>query len=131
MSIGPVPDALKGDRASFMWFEAIRRAITAQFKTLRSVRTGITATGTTQADATELEAEINEVTTVATGAGVRLKEAVPGNFITVRNSDAADALKVYPAVGGQINALGTDTALSVAAGATVRLEAVSTTQWFS
>jgi hypothetical protein len=96
------------------------------------VTDAITAAGATQATATELTTAVNNVTVVASGAdGVRLPIAQPGVQILVRNSDASDALNIFPASGGQINALGVDTAYSLAAGSTIQLFATTTTQWYT
>jgi hypothetical protein len=96
------------------------------------VTDAITAAGATQATATELTTAINNVTVVASGAdGVRLPISQPGVQILVRNSDASDALNIFPASGGQINALGVDTAYSLAAGLTIQLFATTTTQWYT
>lgn len=92
----------------------------------------ITAAGATQATATEITTAINNVVVVAASAdGVRLPLAEPGVQILIRNSDASDALSIYPNTGSQINALGVNTAFSLAAGSTVQLFANTTTQWFT
>jgi hypothetical protein len=51
--------------------------------------------------------------------------------ILVRNSDSADVLKIYPATGAQINALGANTATTLAISTSIQLFATSTTQWYS
>jgi hypothetical protein len=51
--------------------------------------------------------------------------------ILVRNSDAADTLKIYPATGGQINALGSNASYSLTAGSTIELMATTATQWYT
>jgi hypothetical protein len=79
-----------------------------------------------------LVANINNVTVVAAGAnGVRLPTAVAGMRILVRNSDALDTLKIYPATGGQINALGANISSTLVAGLTVELIATTATQWYT
>jgi hypothetical protein len=40
-------------------------------------------------------------------------------------------LSIYPATGGQINALGTNTAFTIIAGATIELVATTATQWYT
>lgn len=96
------------------------------------VSSSITATGTTQNAAVELTSSINNVTVVtATNDGVRLPTAVPGVTILVRNSDAADTLKIYPATGAEINALGANNSYSLTAGSVVQLFATTTTQWYT
>jgi hypothetical protein len=96
------------------------------------VTAAITAAGTTQATATEITTASNNVTVVAVGAnGVRLPTAQPGVQILIRNSDASDALNIYPASGAQINALGANVAFSLVAGSTIQLFSTTTTQWFT
>ena len=63
---------------------------------LQDTATSVSAAGTTQGTATELSAADNEVTTVASGAGVVLSSKLaPGDLQTVFNA-GANALKVYP-----------------------------------
>lgn len=45
--------------------------------------------------------------------------------------DASYATKVYPASGGQINAVGADTAMSLAANVSAVFMASSATQWWT
>ena len=98
---------------------------------IRSVSTSITAAGTTQGTATALTKEINVVSTVSAGAnGVVLPTAVAGMVLTITNSSAT-ALNVYPASGGQINALGTNIGLSQPGAATLQFVAPTATQWYS
>jgi sugar lactone lactonase YvrE len=97
-----------------------------------SISAAVSAAGATQATATALVSNINNVTVVAAAAnGVRLPTAVAGMRILVRNSDALDTLNIYPATGGQINALGANTASTLVAGLTVELMATTTTQWYT
>ena len=97
-----------------------------------SISAAVSAAGATQATATALVSNINNVTVVASAAdGVRLPTAVAGMRILVRNSDSADILKIYPATGAQINALGANTATTLAISTSVQLFATSTTQWYS
>ncbi len=73
----------------------------------------LTAAGSTQATALALPADINNVTTVAASTGVILPAMNPGDDVIVRNG-GANALLIYPPVGGAINALGTNSGYSVA-----------------
>lgn len=99
---------------------------------VNSISAAVSAAGSTQGTATALVSNINNVTTVAAAAdGVRLPTAVAGMRILVRNTDAADTLKIYPATGGQINALGSNAAYSLTAGSTIELFATTATQWFT
>lgn len=97
-----------------------------------SISAAVSAAGSTQGAATALVSTINNVTVVAAAAdGVRLPTAVAGMRILVRNTDSADTLKIYPATGGQINALGSNAAFSLTAGSTIELMATTTTQWYT
>lgn len=79
----------------------------------------LTATGTTQSDAYDTTAvqgnEICTFTTVASGTGARLPASLAGKRLVIKNR-GANALLVYPPVGGVINALATNAAYSLAAG---------------
>jgi hypothetical protein len=98
---------------------------------VNSISAAVSAAGATQGTATGLVSNINNVTVVAVGAaGVRLPTAVAGMRILVRNSDSADTLSIYPATGGQINALGTNVASTLVAGLTTELVATTATQWY-
>jgi hypothetical protein len=97
-----------------------------------SISAAVSAAGATQATATALVSNINNVTVMAAAAdGVRLPTAVAGMRILVRNSDAADALKIYPATGGTINALAANAAYSLSIGTTIELMATTATQWYT
>lgn len=69
----------------------------------------ISAAGTVQGTATLLIAGLNQVTTVASGAGVVLFPANEGCLQVVFNG-GANALKVYPPLGGAINQLAVNSA---------------------
>lgn len=76
----------------------------------------LTATGTTQADAFVLFKKLNVFSTVASGSGCKLPgTAFAGAKVEVFNR-GANALKVYPGGGDQIEADGINTAFSVPAG---------------
>lgn len=93
------------------------------------VATGLTATGTTNADALQLSAVVNHVGTTASGTGVILPPLEPGASVFVINS-GANALLVYPGTGFQINALTTTTqGFSVAAGGRAQFIAFTSTKW--
>lgn len=91
--------------------------------------TGLTAAGSTNADALQLSSAINRVTTTASGTGVKLPPLEVGSSVFVMNS-GANALLVYPGTGNQINALTVTTAgFSVAAGGRAQFFAVAPTVW--
>lgn len=84
-----------------------------------SVLTGLTATGTVQADALPLAASLCVFSTVGSGAGAILPTATASSPYWVSN-DGANALLVYPAVGEQINSIAVNGAFSVTNGKTAR-----------
>ena len=81
------------------------------------VANNLTATGSTQATSLALNQDWNEVLTVPVGSGVNLLPLLPGQSQTVYNGDG-NPLKVYPAVGFAIDALGVNVAYTLAAGKT-------------
>jgi len=97
---------------------------------IRSVGTGISAAGALQSTATALTKEINVVSTVTAGQGVRLPVAVAGMVITIINTSAV-ALLVYPATGDDINGGTINVAYSQSAGATLQYVAPTTTDWYT
>jgi hypothetical protein len=78
-----------------------------------TVAAGLTALGTTQANSLPLGADNNQFTTVAAGTGCMLPQMNPGDDITVYNG-GANALLIYPPVGGQIKGLGVNVGYSLA-----------------
>jgi len=92
--------------------------------------TGITAgTTQTQAGATALTEEQNNVTTVATaGDGVALPAAIAGGAIKVKNSGAA-TLAVYPATADSINALAVNLSVDIAPNSEMTFRAINATRW--
>lgn len=74
---------------------------------------GLTALGTTQANALALPADVNYFTTVGAGTGTVIPAMNPGDSVNLYNK-GANALLVYPPVGGVINGLGTNAGYSVA-----------------
>jgi hypothetical protein len=75
----------------------------------------MTATGSTQATALQLSADNNIVTTAAAGTGVILPfqaNTTPGDSVTVTNL-GANALLVYPVVGGAVQAGATNAGFSI------------------
>lgn len=76
---------------------------------------GLVAAGTTQADATVLTADWNEITTTPANSGVLLNNFGQGFASFVWNF-GANALKVYPPVGCEIDALGANNPYALAVG---------------
>lgn len=80
-----------------------------------TVSTGLTAAGTTQATALALTTDWNDFSTVAANSGCRLQARKAGQVQDVFNG-GANAERVYPPVGCQIDALGTDNPYSLPVG---------------
>lgn len=95
---------------------------------------GLTAAGTTYADALQLavDTDVNVVTTAAASSGVKLSApSGPGDEVVVFNR-GANACLVYPQAGGQINALTATTAgFSVAAGGRAAFISYDGTNWMA
>jgi nicotinic acid phosphoribosyltransferase len=90
--------------------------------------TGLVAVGSTIADALQLSAVWNTLTTSSASTGVILPPTEVGAMIGLRN-DSGQTITVYPKSGSTINA-GAST-LSVATAKTVILFATSATTWAS
>lgn len=89
---------------------------------------GLVATGTTIADALQLSAVWNTITSSSASTGVILPPTEAGAMIGIRN-DSGQTITIYPKSGSTINA-GAST-LTVATAKTVILFAVSATTWAS
>jgi len=96
----------------------------------KDTATSISAAGTTQGTATELTAADSELTTVAAGAGVVLSSGIAsGDTQSVFNA-GANAVKVYPPLGMQINALPTNAPMLLAVNTGCFYKCVSRTRVF-
>jgi len=104
--------------------------ITATAFITRAVTTSISANGTTQAQATALTTEINIVSAVSVGTGVRLPAAVAGTVVYITNN-SANTLLVYPQTNGIINSQAANAAFTQGANATLQYMAPTTTQWYT
>lgn len=88
---------------------------------------GLTATGSTQADALALQASNNQFTTVASGTGAIVPSYMqPGDIIRVYNN-GSNALLVYPLSGAAINNGATNAGFSVAANKSAQFVMLSPT----
>lgn len=79
-----------------------------------SLGTALTAAGNSQATALQLVDDNNVVTTTAASAGVLVPAMDPTDTVMVANF-GANALSVYPPVGGKINNGSTNAAASLPA----------------
>lgn len=77
------------------------------------VSVSVSAAGTTQATATILIGGLNWITTAAASSGVLLNAAaITGSSQAVYNG-GANAVKVYPPTGAQINGLGANNPMTL------------------
>jgi len=97
-----------------------------------SLTTGITAgTTQTQAGATALTSELNNITTVAvTNDGVKLPAAIAGKRITVKNG-GANVAKIYPFLGDFIDDELVNVAITIPVEGVITFIAISGTTWES
>lgn len=102
--------------------------LTGDFKP--SISAAVSAAGTNQSGATELSDVYNIVTTVSSGAGVKLPTAEAQLTYTVVNTTATNLL-VYPNVSDKINGGTANAAITVAAGSSVTFIAKDSTDWYS
>lgn len=93
------------------------------------VKTGLVATGNSQGTALSLPSDFNVFSTTAASTGAIL----PATGVNVQLGDSyivvnhgANALSVYPPVGGTIGTTSANTALSVPAGKTAYMTVVGT-----
>ena len=102
----------------------------AQAKAMNGrVASAVSAAGTTISDATALNATVNRVTTVASGAGVRLFNGEIADEIQVYNG-GANQLIVYPhASTGTINQLAAGTGVTVPQYTMAMFRRVTSTVW--
>lgn len=92
-------------------------------------KASISAAGTTIADATQLTASTNLLSTVAAGAGVLLVNGMVNDEVEIYNG-GANACKVYPPTSSQaLNQLSVGTAVSLPSVTAAKFRKVSTTQW--
>jgi hypothetical protein len=96
----------------------------------RAVTNSIAANGSTQAQATVLTTEINIVSAVGVGTGVRLPAAISGTVVYITNA-SANSLVVYPQTGGVINNLATNIGFTQGSNSTLQYVAPTTSQWYT
>lgn len=89
----------------------------------------LTAAGTTQGTAFEVTTAKAAFATVASGAGAVLdSDAAPGDSQLIYNG-GANALRVYPPSGAQINALGSNNPMLLATNTSCEFHCLTTTLW--
>jgi len=88
--------------------------------------TGLVAVGSTAADALQLSAIWNTLTTSSASTGVKLPPTEAGAMVGIRN-DSGQTITVYPATGSTINAAAASYSLATAK--TALFFAPSATTW--
>lgn len=93
--------------------------------------TGITAFATGgQANATLLTKDRNKITIIAAdGDSVKTPPAIEGDLIVVQNSDAAESLDLFPAVGETIDDQAVNLAIAIAPGSFVSMFCYADGAW--
>lgn len=109
------------------WFDLLTRTLQTVQNTVNPT---VTATGTTQATATQLESEWNVITSTPANSGVVLDGFNIGVSTTVFNEGGA-TLKVYPPSGMNIDALAVNLPYSLTNGKQQTFSQVSATQFYS
>lgn len=95
-----------------------------------NINSTVAAAGTTIADATELKAGHNIVTTVAAGSGVRPVNSEISDEMFVYNATGTEALTIYPPTSsGTINQLTAGTGMLLAPYTGVKLKKATATAW--
>lgn len=95
---------------------------------LGDVTTGLTAAGTTQADALAITADANIFGTVASGTGAVL--AIPSAASIIVRNGGANALLVYAPVGGTMNGT-SNGSLSIATTKNALFVSTDGVNWYS
>lgn len=90
--------------------------------------TGLVAVGSTAADALQLSAVWNTLTSSSASTGVKLPPTEVGAMVGIRN-DSGQTIKVYPATGSTVNAAAAS--VDIATAKTMILFATSATTWAS
>lgn len=103
--------------------------VTVKYSPKKSVSVGLTAAGTTIADALALVSLTNVVATAAASTGVKLPDAPIGQEVKVQNNGAS-ILNLFPVSAlGTINGGSAGAAVTIAVGAGVVCTRLSTLDW--
>ncbi len=97
---------------------------------LRSAANALTAAGTNRATALQLAAEINRLTTTASGTGVLLPVGVVGMVVTVYNA-GANVAKVYAAGSETIDGTAGSTGVNLTNALRCEYTYIATNTWIS
>lgn len=94
-----------------------------------TIKTGISAAGTTQATATALTADVNLVSTAAASSGVQLYNGSISDSMWVYNDNSGNTFIVYPPTLGQFNQLAVNSGVNLANNTNALFLKVTATRW--
>lgn len=94
-----------------------------------TVGAALSAAGTSQSDALQLTAAINQITTAASGTGVKLYASPAAGSWQVVYNGGANPMKVYPQTSGTINGLAANAGMTLQIKTACIFYAASTTAW--
>lgn len=94
-----------------------------------SVSAALTAAGTGQSDALQLTSVLNQVTTAASGTGVKLYATPVAGDVQIVYNGGANVMRVYPQTSGTINQLSANSAILLPTNTTVMFFAATTSAW--
>lgn len=89
----------------------------------------LTASGSSQSDAFQLTAAINQVTTTASGAGVKLYASPSAGSWQLVYNGGANPMKVYPQTSGTINGLAANAGMTLPINTSCMFFAATATAW--
>ena len=115
------------DMLSYKLFGSGLNSITVE--AMKDVASALSATGTGASDAYEVTSAKNAFSTVASGTGAILDSSASAGDSQVIYNGGANALRVYPPSGAQINALGSDQPALLAPRTACEFFCLTTTLW--
>lgn len=120
-----------GDSLRYEQLFSASSAVTLLGEIRYTVGAALTATGTGQSDALQLTAAINQVTTTASGTGVKLYASpAAGSWQLVYNG-GANPLLVYPQTSSAINQLSANSGVTLPINTGIVFFAASATAWIA
>lgn len=106
-------------------------AAAAHADVIATIKTGISAAGTTQGTATLVQADENLVSTASAGQGVILYNGDVTDTCFIYNDATGTGFYVYPPVGGSINQLATNAGMNLPNNTHAMFFKVTATRWLA
>lgn len=94
-----------------------------------TVGAALTAAGSSQSDALQLTATVNQITTAAASTGAKLYAAPVAGDVQIVYNGGANQIRVYPQTSGTINQLSANTGMILPVATSCAFYAASTTAW--